>query len=211
MRFVQKARAAADRSQPPCGRFWRFPNVSEERKRVAACIMRGWACKAELRRKRQESFLLSTLQPLLCRTAEFSVTPHTMGFAVLESVNKILGSKGRPVPCSFSMLFVCRACRTWGCSLQSTKHIFFPFPVLVNGQKGHKQQQNSSLHSFCALFAAFPPTLIAEKASLCLRSWSCLWSNFSLPFISKYRDVLWSFLTLMKVPLCYYKPVLLTL
>lgn len=55
--FMQKAGAGADRSQPPHGGFWGFPNVSEERKPVLICITQGWVGEAELRRKQPKSKL----------------------------------------------------------------------------------------------------------------------------------------------------------
>jgi len=42
--FMQKARAGAHGSWSPHGGFWRFPDISEERKRILTCVMQmmGW-------------------------------------------------------------------------------------------------------------------------------------------------------------------------
>lgn len=58
-----KSQSSSRQGQPSRGRFWRFPNISEERKRVVTCIMQGWAGKAELRRKQPESFFRKHFSP----------------------------------------------------------------------------------------------------------------------------------------------------
>lgn len=94
------------------------------------------------------------------------VTPHAVGFTLLESVNKIFDSKGRPVLCSFLALVVSRACRQHCCSLPSTRLVFFPFLMLANEQQGHEHQEKPSFSFLLyVLFTPSPYTLVAEKAS----------------------------------------------
>lgn len=176
--------------------------------------MQGWIGEAELRRKPKSklpfSVLLSTLQPLLCSIAGFflCVTPHAVGFTLLESVNKIFDSKGRPVLCSFLALFVCRALETTLLFLTINQPYFLSVPGAcewaTRAWTSGKAILLFSLLYVCA-FYTFPTYSGSRKGkSLSPWSWSVLWSNFSLPAMSTFRDLLWSFFTLIKILSCYY-------
>lgn len=87
---------------------------------------------------------------------------------------------------------------------QPTSLISFLFLVLWMSSKGRSNRKKHPFSSLCD-FYSFPTYFGSIRGkSLGLRSWSYLWSNFSLPVLSKYRDLLWSFFTLIKILLCYY-------
>lgn len=182
-------------------------------KEVSTDLNYAWVAQRS-RAEEQTAYIQTSFFLSFCKLfSPFSVagqvlcpTLHVMSFTLLEVPTGILkvradlcsansqqslsaGPAGNVVPCSQPALFYFHSWSLW----MSNEEL-----KCINNKESHPLSCLQALYTFPTYFSS------GKGKSLCLRSWSYLWSNFSLPVMSKYWDLLWSLFALIKMLLCYY-------